>query len=90
MISHSVITVAFMLSAPWLIGPFPALAFIIAWWWSREQYWEELSWREEARDTWMHVILTIFIPFIPRKKNFDFLVPAAIAIAIAGVIAIVL
>jgi hypothetical protein len=52
MISHSIITLVWMLVALGVhfigVSPFLMAASATGWWWSREQYWDELKLRKSA------------------------------------------
>lgn len=96
MISHSLITLAWMLWAlgfKWLLGlksnawrmfVFGWTGFIIGVWYSREQYWEELKYRERGEGGPMEILPTLVYMFVPTQKNMDFIAPSIIAVVFAA------
>ncbi|MCG2601425.1 MAG: hypothetical protein KBO59_28420 [Achromobacter sp.] len=96
MISHSLITLAWMISAlgwKWLLGLKSTAwrmfvlgwtGFIIGVWYSREQYWEELKYRERGEGAPLEILPTLVYMFVPTQKNMDFILPAIIAVVLAA------
>jgi hypothetical protein len=96
MISHSLITLAWMLCAlgvKWLLGlksnawrmlVLGWTGFIIGVWYSREQYWEELKYRERGEGAPLEILPTLVYMFVPARKNMDFILPAIIAVVMAA------
>jgi hypothetical protein len=88
MISHSLITVAWMtgalaIYAAFGLSPWFAALFILGVWWSREQYWEELKLRQVGRRSLADVIVTMVMVFRPMRRNMDLFAPAAVAVVMA-------
>ena len=96
MVSHSLITVSWMLCAlgfKWLLGlksnawrmfVLGWTGFIIGVWYSREQYWEELKYRERGEGSPWEILPTLVYMFRPTQKNMDFILPVVIAMVIAA------
>lgn len=96
MISHSLITLAWMLCAlgfRWLLGlksnawrmfVFGWTGFIVGVWYSREQYWEELKYRERGEGAPLEILPTLIYMFVPARKNMGFILPAIIAVVLAA------
>lgn len=96
MVSHSLITLSWMLCAlgfRWLLGLKSNVwrmfvlgwtGFIIGVWYSREQYWEELKYRERGEGGPLEILPTLVYMFVPAQKNMDFILPAIIAVVLAA------
>ena len=96
MISHSLITLAWMISAlgwKWLLGlkshawrmfVLGWTGFIIGVWYSREQYWEELKYRERGEGAPLEILPTLVYMFVPTQRNMDFILPVVIAVVLAA------
>ena len=90
MLNHSLITVPAVLlglALHWWFGvpvAYTAAAVMSGVWFSREQYWEELTLRDTRVDsvrlnTWRDVLASMFMVFRPMERNLDFYVPVAVA-----------
>lgn len=91
MLSHSLITIAWMFCAwpfYWILGRDPTLwsIFVTGWtcliigtWYGREQYTEELRYREIGEGGPIEKLPSL-VPFLWSKWNLDFIVPVAIAV----------
>jgi hypothetical protein len=58
--------------------------FIIGVWYSREQYWEELKYRERGEGAPLEILPTLVYMFVPARKNMDFILPVVIAVVMAA------
>ena len=96
MVSHSLITLSWMLCAlglKWLLGlksnawrmfVLGWTGFIIGVWYSREQYWEELKYRERGEGAPLEILPTLVYMFVPTRKNMDFILPVVMAVVLAA------
>jgi hypothetical protein len=94
MISHSIITLVWMLVALGVhfigVSPFLMAASATGWWWSREQYWDELKLRNEGRRSIADIAYTVVKVWWPERRNMDLIAPAIVAWVMATGIYILL